>query len=204
MSAHDDDPVYDDYDDRTALLVIDTQNDFADPEGNLYVPGGEEVVDVINGEIGAARSAGALIVYTQDAHPETTPHFQKDGGVWPVHCVQGSWGWELHPRLDTGHGPVLQKGTDGGDGYSGFSVADPESGETSATELDSILKERDIRRVVVTGLAADVCVKETVLDARRLDYDTTLLAAATRPVDLQPGNGLRAAAQMAGAGARVL
>jgi nicotinamidase/pyrazinamidase len=198
-----DDAAHGEYDAHTALLVIDTQNDFADPEGNLYVSGGEEVVKVINSEIDAARSAGALIVYTQDAHPESTPHFQKDGGVWPVHCVQGTWGWELHPQLATGHGPVLQKGTDGGDGYSGFGVADPESGKTTATELDSILKERDIRHVVVTGLAADVCVKETVLDARRLDYEATLLAAATRPVDLQPGNGLRAAAQMADAGARV-
>lgn len=192
------------YDNRTALLVIDTQNDFADPAGNLYVPGGDEVVDLINDEIRAARGESALIVYTQDFHPESTPHFEKDGGVWPVHCVQGTWGAELHPTLETGHGPVIRKGTEGGDGYSGFSVRDPESGDEAPTELHRVLTEHDVERVVVCGLAADVCVKETVLDARRLGYEVTLLAAATRPVNLQPGDGLRAAAAMASAGAEIV
>ena len=80
------------YDTKTALLVVDVQNDFADPKGSLYVEEGEKVVPVINREIERARAAGALVVYTQDWHPEVTPHFQKYGGVWPVHCVRGSWG----------------------------------------------------------------------------------------------------------------
>ena len=75
------------------------QNDFADPAGGLYVRGGEDVVPLVSLEVGAAQNAGAAIVYTQDWHPQDTPHFEKDGGIWPVHCVAGTWGAELHPSL---------------------------------------------------------------------------------------------------------
>ena len=88
-----------DYDARTALIVVDVQNDFADPKGSLYVSEGERVVPLINDEIERATEAGALVVYTQDWHPESTPHFAKDGGIWPVHCVRDTWGAELHPDL---------------------------------------------------------------------------------------------------------
>ena len=88
-----------DYNERTALVVVDVQNDFADPKGSLYVKGGEEVVGVVNREIERAKSAGALIVFTQDWHPEHTPHFEADGGIWPVHCVRETWGSEFHPEL---------------------------------------------------------------------------------------------------------
>src|SRR5690348_7865538 len=70
------------YDPHTALIVVDVQNDFADPKGSLYVQGGEDVVAVANGEIERALEAGATVVYTSDWHPEVTPHFQKDGGIW--------------------------------------------------------------------------------------------------------------------------
>jgi len=76
------------YDDSTALVVVDIQNDFADPAGSLYVPTGEDVIPLANDEITAARDAGARIVYSQDWHPPTTPHFVTDGGIWPVHCVR--------------------------------------------------------------------------------------------------------------------
>lgn len=191
------------YDAGTALVVVDVQNDFAHPEGSLHVSGGEEVIEPINAEISAARSAGATIVYTQDFHPEETPHFETSGGVWPVHCVQGTWGAELHPDLDV-DGPVIRKGTGGEDGYSAFSVRDPASGEEGATELDGLLRERGARRLVVCGLAQDVCVRETVLDARRLGYDTTVLLEGTRPVDLQEGDGQRAVEAMRRAGAEVV
>lgn len=191
------------YDAETALIVIDVQNDFADPQGNLYVTDGERVVEPINAEIAAARTAGAQVVYTQDYHPPETPHFDTHGGVWPVHCVQGTWGAQLHPDLDV-DGPVIRKGTDGKDGYSGFSVRDPSSGEENATELDSLLSERGVRKLVVCGLAQDVCVRETVLDARRLGYDTAVLLEGTRPVDLEPGDGERAVEAMREAGAEVV
>jgi len=179
------------YDGRTALLVVDIQNDFADPKGSLYVKGGEEVVAVANDEIEAALGSGALVVYTQDWHPDATPHFKKDGGIWPVHCVKGTWGAEFHPALHV-KGDIVQKGTGGEDGYSGFTVREPTSGETHATALEPLLRDHDIERVVVVGLATDYCVRETVLDALRKGFETVVLAAATRPVELDRGDGERA------------
>ena len=125
------------YDTSTALVVVDVQNDFADPSGGLYVREGEQVVQAANAEIDAATAAGAPVFYTQDWHPPTTPHFQKDGGVWPVHCVADTWGAELHPRLRVA-GPVVRKGVGGEDGYSGFTMRDPQSGETSGTGLEEL------------------------------------------------------------------
>lgn len=190
------------YDQRTALVVVDMQHDFAHPDGNLFVPGGDEVVPFVNAEIAAARAAGALVVFTQDWHPETTPHFEKDGGVWPVHCVKETWGAELHADMDTG-GPVVRKGSGGEDGYSGFAVRDPESGEEGSTELDDLLREAGAERLVIVGLAADVCVRATTLHALERGYEVELLAGGTRAVDLQPGDGFRTMAELAVAGAKV-
>ena len=188
------------YDGHTALVVADVQNDFADPSGSLYVAGGRDIVPVVNEESAAARAAGALVVYTQDWHPPDTPHFAKDGGTWPVHCVAGSWGAAMVPALVV-DGPVVRKGTGGEDGYSGFTVRDPESGAEAPTRLERLLRERAIERVVVVGLATDYCVKQTVLDARRLGFAVTVLTSAVRAVELRPGDGERALEDMAAAGA---
>jgi nicotinamidase/pyrazinamidase len=190
------------YDRTTALIVVDVQNDFADPQGSLYIPAGEQVIDVVNAEVERALQAGATVVYTQDWHPPRTPHFDIDGGTWPVHCVQDTWGAELHPRLRV-EGPVVQKGVDGGDGYSGFSVRDPVSGDETATRLGSILEDAGVERVVVTGLAGDVCVKATALDARELGYEVVLPLDATRFVDMEPGDAERAVAECEDAGVLV-
>ncbi|AYY15033.1 isochorismatase family protein [Actinobacteria bacterium YIM 96077] len=191
------------YDSTTALVVVDVQNDFAHPDGNLYVSGGDAAIEAVNREIDAAHEAGSLVVYTQDWHPPSTPHFQKDGGTWPVHCVRDTWGAELHGALRVVDGPVVRKGTGGEDGYSGFSVRDPSSGKEDRTELEGLLRDRGVENVVVVGLAQDVCVKETVLDAQRLGFDAVVLTDATRPVDLQPGDGDRALSEMTAAGATV-
>jgi nicotinamidase/pyrazinamidase len=190
------------YDSRTALIVVDVQNDFAHPDGSLYVSEGERVVPVANREIDRAMHAGLLIVYTQDWHPETTPHFQKDGGMWPVHCVQGTWGAEFHPDLKIA-GEIVRKGTGGEDGYSGFTVRDPRSGEESGTGLEDILLDGGIQRVVILGLATDYCVKETALDATRKGFETTMLADGIRAVNLEPGDAERAVREMEGAGVRI-
>ncbi len=187
------------YDPSVALVVVDVQNDFADPAGGLAVRGGDAVVPRINEESAAARAAGALVVYTQDWHPESTPHFAKDGGVWPVHCVAGTWGAELHPALHA-DGPRVRKGSNGEDGYSGFTMRDPVSGTTVPTELESLLRDRGVRRVVVCGLATDYCVKATALDAASLGLETTVLLDAIAAVDLEPGDGERAIAEMRDAG----
>jgi len=190
------------FDARTALVVVDVQNDFADPKGSLYVDGGEQIVPAVNQLAASARESGAVVVYTQDWHPPTTPHFQSQGGIWPVHCVQGTWGAELHPDLDVA-GPVVRKGSGGEDGYSGFAVRDVGTGAEQPTELDAILRKHEVRRVVIVGLAEDVCVKETAVDARRLDYETTVLREATRAVNLSPGDEQAAIEAMEAAGVTV-
>ena len=192
-----------DYDDRTSLLVVDVQNDFADPAGGLTVAGAEEILPVLNPEIEAAVAAGAFVAYTQDWHPPTTPHFRKDGGDWPVHCVAGTWGAELHPELIV-EGPVIKKGSGGEDGYSGFSVRDPRSGHVDATQLEGMLRAGGVERLVIAGLATDYCVAETALDGRRLGFGVEVLEAAIRAVEVRPGDGERAIERMRGAGVTVV
>jgi nicotinamidase/pyrazinamidase len=191
------------YDPTTALVVVDVQNDFADPAGSLAVAGGEDVVARAGAEAAAATAAGAVVVCTQDWHPADTPHFSKDGGTWPVHCVGGTWGAELHPGLDA-PGLRVRKGTGGEDGYSGFTVRDPVTGVEAPTALAGLLRERGVERVVVVGIATDYCVKETALDAARLGFATTVLADAVRAVDLSPGDGDRALQDLAAAGVAVV
>ena len=187
------------YTPAVALLVVDVQNDFADPAGGLYVPGGEQVVPVVAAEVQTAWEAGSPVFYTQDWHPPATPHFVTEGGVWPVHCVRDTWGAELHPDLPVA-GPVVRKGTGGEDGYSGFSVRDPVSGVASATLLAELLDAARVRRVVVVGLAGDVCVKETALDAARLGYEVIVPLAATRFVNLHAGDEAAAIEELKRAG----
>jgi nicotinamidase/pyrazinamidase len=189
------------YDARTALIVVDVQNDFADPAGSLAVSGAADIIPTINHEIAAARTAGALVVFTQDWHPPSTPHFAKDGGIWPVHCVADSWGAALYPGLDApDDAPRVRKGANGEDGYSGFTMRDPVTGETTPTELEGLLRDRDVDRVVVCGLATDYCINATALDARRLGLQTFVALDAMRAVDLKAGDGDRAIGEMTDAG----
>lgn len=191
------------YDPQTALIVVDVQNDFADPNGSLYVTEGEVVVPVANGQIADAEAAGALTVYTQDWHPESTPHFEKDGGLWPVHCVHDTWGAMFHPDLRV-VGDVVRKGTRGEDGYSAFSVRDPLSGDTAPTILHGLLAERGVGRIVICGLATDFCVVETVTDARALGYPVVVIRDGIRAVDRKAGSGKRALQIMLSAGAEIV
>lgn len=191
------------YDPQTGLIVVDVQNDFADPNGSLYVAEGEAVVPAANGQIADAQAAGALTVYTQDWHPESTPHFEKDGGLWPVHCVHDTWGAMFHPDLRV-VGDVVRKGTRGEDGYSAFSVRDPLSGDTVATILHGLLAERGVERIVICGLATDFCVVETVTDARALGYPVVVIRDGIRAVDRKAGSGKRALHLMLSAGAEIV
>ena len=179
------------YVDGTALLVVDVQNDFADPSGSLYVQDGEQVVPIINREIDRAQEAGVPVVYTKDWHPPDTPHFAEHGGKWPVHCVRDTWGAALHPDLKA-VGEVILKAKGPEDGYSGFSVEHLPTGERRETGLEQLLRDRGVDHVVIVGLATDYCVKETALDAVRKGFDAEVLTAAIRPVDVEPGDGDRA------------
>ena len=191
------------YDASTALVVVDVQNDFTDPAGGLSVADGEAILPEVNARVAACRTAGGLVVYTQDWHPERTPHFLTDGGLWPVHCVRDTWGAALHPDLDV-DGPVVRKGVDGSDGYSGFSVRDPVSGDVTRTELGGLLEQHGVRRVVVVGLAGDVCVAATAEDAAALGLTTIVPLAATRMVELAPGDGARAIERLRDADVEVI
>ena len=191
------------YDPSVALVVVDVQNDFADHEGSLAVAGGELVVPLANDEVVAAAAAGAPVFYTQDWHPADTPHFAKDGGTWPVHCVQDTWGAQLHPDLLV-TGEVVRKGEHGEDGYSGFTMRDPVSGASVPTALADLLRAARVERLVVLGLATDYCVRATALEGRELGWPVTVPWAAVRAVDLQPGDGDRTRDELLAAGVEIV
>ena len=191
------------YDRSVALVVVDVQNDFADAAGSLAVAGGELVVRSANDEVSAAVAAGAPVFYTQDWHPADTPHFAKDGGTWPVHCVQDTWGAQLHPDLLV-RGEVVRKGEHGEDGYSGFTMRDPVSGASVPTALADLLRAARVERLVVLGLATDYCVRATALDGRELGWPVTVPWAAVRAVDLEPGDGERARDELLAAGVEIV
>lgn len=191
------------YNPASALIVVDMQYDFADPAGSLYVTGGDEIVADIAAEIAAAQAAEATVVYTQDWHPPHTPHFQADGGLWPVHCVAGSPGAALVPGLPIA-GPLLRKGTGTDDGYSGFSEVDLDTGATKGTDLSTILDEAGIMDITIVGLAGDWCVKATAIDGAELGYTVTVPLGLTRFVELADGDTDKAIAAMRSAGVVVI
>lgn len=174
-----------------ALLIVDVQNDFC-PGGALPIREGDRVVPVLNQWIEAARHAGALLVASRDWHPPEHISFRERGGPWPAHCIQNTWGAEFRPDLQLPAGvPIVSKGTTPDrDDYSDFEL----------TDLDGELKKSGIRRLWVGGLALDVCVRATVLDALQAGFEVHLIADAARPVEATPGDGRRAFDQMRIAG----
>lgn len=191
-----------DFGPEVGLVVVDVQNDFADPKGSLSVAGGEGVVAAVNRLIVAARASGSTIAYTQDWHPPDTPHFEKDGGVWPVHCVRDTWGADFHPALLV-DGEIVRKGTGGEDGYSGFTMRDPVTGVDASTGLADVLRAHGVRSVVVAGLATDYCVKATALDALALGFPATVVRNGVAAVDVEPDDGDRALGELVAAGVTV-
>lgn len=174
-----------------ALLIVDVQNDFL-PGGSLAVVHGDEVVPPLNR---CLRAFAVLPVFaTRDWHPEGHCSFKPQGGPWPPHCVQGTHGAEFAAALRLPpSATVISKATEETqDAYSGF----------QGTDLDARLRAANVRRLFVGGLATDYCVLATVRDALRLGYRVVLLVDAIRAVDVQPGNGKRAEAEMARLGVR--
>ncbi len=190
----------------TALVVVDMQNDFGHPHGSLFVSGGDSIVGAINDEIERTAAGGGTIVLTQDWHPASTPHFIDDGGVWPTHCVAGSWGAELMDGLDPNRraSAIIRKGTNGEDGYSAFAMREPGGDTDIPTGLAGLLRERGIERVVVCGLATDVCVAATAASASDAGFDTTVLWDATRPVHPDAETTARVLDELAGASVTVI
>jgi nicotinamidase/pyrazinamidase len=176
----------------SALIIVDFQNDFC-PGGALAVPDGDAIAGRLN-EL-AASDRFDLVVATRDWHPPDHGSFAEQGGPWPVHCVAGTPGAELHHALDpTPIDLVIDKGQDPDtEGYSGF----------DETGLAEILRERGIDDLTVVGLATDYCVKNTALDALREGFAVTVDSTATRGVEVQPGDADRALDEVRAAGAGV-
>ncbi len=175
-----------------ALIIVDYQNDFT-PGGALAVHGG----DAIGERIDALARSGEydLVVATRDWHPEDHGSFARHGGPWPDHCVAGTPGAELHPSLDQALVHVIvDKGQDRAtEGYSGF----------EATNLAALLRDHGVDHVTVVGLATDYCVKNTALDALRHGFGVTVDSTAVRAVEVEPGDGARALAELREAGASI-
>jgi len=182
---------------KDALIIVDVQNDFC-PGGALAVSGGDEVVPVLNRAIERFTEAGLPIFATRDWHPEKTNHFKIYGGIWPVHCVQGTKGAEFHAGLELGKDIVVVSAgmAPDEDGYSGFQARDP-----SGARLAELLQRKGVERIIVGGLATDYCVKHTVLDGLKEGFKVLLLADAIRAVNLKPHDGELAIAEMVRAGA---
>jgi nicotinamidase/pyrazinamidase len=164
-----------------ALVVVDFQNDFT-PGGALAVPEGDRIAARVNELLDSGRFD--LVVATRDWHPSDHGSFEQHGGPWPVHCVQGSGGAELHSALDRSKlHAVIDKGQNPQtEGYSGF----------QETELAELLREHDVDKVTIVGLATDYCVKNTALDALREGFEVTVDTEGVRGVDVNEGDSERA------------
>jgi nicotinamidase/pyrazinamidase len=177
---------------KPALVVIDVQNDFCSG-GTLEVPDGDAVVPVINRYMEKFASRGLPIYASRDWHPETTKHFKAYGGVWPVHCVQGTKGAEFHGGLKFPEGTVVitEGDTPDKEGYSCFEGRDPEG-----RDFGELLRSGGVDHLYIGGLATDYCVRATALDALKEGFKVTLLTDAVRGVDLKPGDSERAVEEM--------
>ena len=175
-----------------ALVIVDFQNDF-NPGGALAVEHGDEIADRINALAGSGEYD--LVVATRDWHPADHGSFTEQGGTWPVHCVAGTPGAELHGALDAGRVDIIvDKGQDPAlPGYSGF----------EQTPLEELLRDHGIDEVTVVGLATDYCVKNTALDALNRGFKVTVDPDAVRGVNVQAGDADRALDELRDAGAAV-
>lgn len=177
------------------LIIVDVQNDFL-PGGSLAVPEGDAVIGVLNHYIALFQQHELPVYATRDWHPAGHCSFEAQGGIWPPHCIQQSHGAEFASALQLPtETQVISKAThQQQDAYSGF----------QGTELDSMLRRQQVRRLFIGGLATDYCVLNTVKDALAHDYVVYVLTDAVRAVDVNPGDGERAVAEMGQLGARLI
>ena len=178
---------------RDALVVVDMQNDFM-PGGALPVPKGDKIIHRLNEYIKLFESKGLPVFFTRDWHPENHISFKGHGGIWPPHCVQNTEGAEFHRDLyiPKDNKFIISKGTSQDfDAYSGF----------QGTILESLLRERGIRRIFVGGVATDYCVKNTAIGGLNLGFEVFVLEDAIKGVDLNPGDVERAVEEMLDRGA---
>ena len=181
---------------HTALLIVDVQTDFC-PGGALAVASGDRVIPVLNTLI--ERFRGNPVYASRDWHPPDTTHFKAFGGPWPVHCVAGTPGAELHPDLRLPSDAIIvSKGQDrADDGYSAFEGITP-----GGRRLPDDLHDRRVTDLVVGGLATDYCVRASVLDARRAGLRVSVVTDAV--AGITPASTEQALDEMRRAGARLV
>jgi len=177
---------------NSAIIAVDIQNDFC-PGGALPVPDGDAVVYSMNLYITKFSKMGLPVYFTRDWHPQNHISFKTNGGIWPEHCVQETYGAELHKKLlIPSRAVIISKGISAdNDGYSGF----------EETDLDKRLKAKNIRQLFIGGLATDYCVKSTVLDALHAGFDVVFLSDASKGVDVNTGASEQAIDEMLREGA---
>lgn len=173
-----------------ALLIIDVQIDFC-PGGSLPIEDGDQIVPVLNEWIEAARVKEIPVYASRDWHPNKHPSFKENGGLWPVHCLQDSLGAGFHPDLDLPEGTVLIS--------KGVRFDQDQNSAFDQTGLAVQLRKDGIRRLYVGGLAEDVCVLATVLDACHEGFETVLIRDATRSISQEGGRAARKTMRAAGA-----
>lgn len=173
-----------------ALLIIDVQIDFC-PGGSLPIEDGDQIVPVLNEWIEAARVKEIPVYASRDWHPNKHPSFKENGGLWPVHCLQDSLGAGFHPDLDLPEGTVLIS--------KGVRFDQDQNSAFDQTGLAVQLRKDGIRRLYVGGLAEDVCVLATVLDACHEGFETVLIRDATRSISQEGGRAARETMRAAGA-----
>ena len=178
-----------------ALLLVDVQNDFL-PGGALAVREGHAIVPRLNEWVALFRDRGLPVFASRDWHPADHCSFHARGGPWPVHCVAETPGAAFAPGLELPPGvEVVSKATDAQrDAYSAF----------DGTDLHERLRQADVRRLFIGGLATDYCVRWTVHDALERGYDVVVLEDAVRAIDVRPGDGRRALRTIRRRGARTL
>ena len=176
----------------SVLLVTDIQNDFC-PGGALAVPGGDAIIPIINDYIRLFHGRKLSVIASRDWHPHGHASFKEQGGPWPIHCVQGSWGSQFHRELQLAPGvTIISKATDPKrEAYSAF----------ENTSLEEKLRDLGTETLFITGIATDYCVKATVLDSLRLGFKTTILFDACKAVNINPGDGSAAIEEMIKRGA---
>jgi nicotinamidase/pyrazinamidase len=179
---------------RDALLVVDVQNDFL-PGGALGIAHGDAIVPPINRLLDAWRARGWPVFLSRDWHPVDHCSFAAQGGPWPVHCVAGTAGAAFAPSLRMGPGDtIISKATSPDkDAYSAL----------DGTPLAEDLRHAGVRRLFIGGLATDYCVRATGIDARAADVEAVILRDAVCAVDVQPGDGERALAELSAAGCEI-
>lgn len=182
---------------RSALLIVDVQNDFC-PGGALAVPHGDRVVVALNRHIASAVAQGIPVYASRDWHPATTSHFKPYGGQWPVHCVGATSGAAFHPDLRLPESTIVVTKGEQPD-QPGYSVFEGRTKDGTPLLID--LLDRRIGHLRVGGLATDYCVRASVLDALARGFKVTLLDDAIAGVDVDEGDSARAVSEMRAAGA---